>query len=133
MTFMPTHGARGLEVRWRGGGEFDAETERAIQEQLDEFIADQSVAPTNRERALLRDAAVCGLIINRALAYACEQGSVVTGDGRLLPVLERSMLSFMNSRRLALVAVGLRPPREKHVDDLEVHAAKLAATEEPTT
>ena len=124
------HNVRRLE-RLRRVGSLDEATSAAVDALVQDFAADAGGLEnvSNRELALLEDAAMCRLIVHTAVGYAMKQGSLFTADGRLLPVLERSLLAYVNTTRLNLVAVGLRRSREKAIDDLDEHASALAASE----
>jgi hypothetical protein len=113
----------------RRTGELDEESEAAVCAKVNEYAADggglQSLS--NRELAILRDAAICDLIIAEAFAYARRRGSIFRRDGQLIPVLDRNLLAYMNSKRLGLVALGLRPDRADTVPSLQEYLASRAA------
>jgi hypothetical protein len=93
----------------------DAESEAAVCAKVNEYAADAGglAHMSNREVSILRDAAICDLIVAEAFAYARRRGSIFRRDGQLIPILDRNLLAYMNSKRLALVALGLkREPRD---------------------
>ena len=107
-----THGVRSLQVQ-RQVGQFDADTEAAVTAIVLEYAQDSGGLErlSNRELALLRDAAICELIVSEAFGYARRCGSIFQKNGQLLPVLDRNLLAYANTKRLNLVAVGLRGDR----------------------
>lgn len=133
---MTTHNVRSLETQ-RERGTIEAETWVAINTLVAEWVADagRSHAVTERERALLEDAALCKLIVRRAIEHMSTRKTIFRNGkgGQLLPVLER-LATFMNTTRLNLVAVGLRPDRTDRVPSLQEYlAARSTGTPTPPT
>ena len=114
--------------RFRQGGELREATAAAGQARVAELAEDVGGLENvnSRQLMLMKDAALCDLVVDLTLAELARRGTALTDSGDVLPVL-RTALSFANTKRLHLVALGLTPPREKSIDDLEAHAARLAA------
>jgi len=123
------HGTRRRDAARRSGGKLDAASEAAVCAKVNEYAADAGGVQnlTNREVSILRDAAICDLIVAEAFAYARRKGSIFRRDGQLLPVLDRNLLAYVNSKRLALVALGLRPERADKVPSLAAYLAERSA------
>lgn len=114
--------------RFRAGGELREATAAAVQARVAELAEDVGGLENvnSRQLMLMKDAALCDLVVDLTLAELARRGTALTDSGDVLPVL-KTVLAFANTKRLHLIALGLTPPREKAIDDLDAHAERLAA------
>jgi hypothetical protein len=129
-----TTGVRSLEVQ-RYSGNIKPATQAVIQSRVLELAEDQGGLKrlSARELSLLRDAALCDLIIERAVEAldAADTLFVETAEGlAFLPVL-RGLATFMNTKRLHFVKLGLRPKREKRIRNPHAAMARKRRTPVP--
>ena len=111
--YQRTHGVRALQHA-AGIGRLDAEAQAAVDGLIAHYAEDAGglAEMTNRELGILRDIAVADLIIAEAFKWAHNRGDIIDEGGNLLPVFSKSLLAFINSKRLGLVALGLKPGRD---------------------
>lgn len=130
MTAAPNAKHRtGILKRSRHAPQLDAEAEAAVQSYVAHYAEDEPgglAAMSNRELSILRDVAVADAIIERAFNWAAAQPTIIDAEGNLLPVLGKSLLAYINSKRLGLVALGLRPQRSDQTPDLQTYLASAA-------
>lgn len=107
------HGARGFERRYLAGELDGREKETQLLKRELQDLADDRGGPehlTNAERTLLERAAFKSVLCQVVEAYTLKQASPIGQDG-LLPVLAKQYLTWSNSLRRDLEALGLRPER----------------------
>jgi hypothetical protein len=78
-------------------------------------------ALTGRERALLDRTASVLLLCSSIEAWAFKQKDLLTKEGMLPAVLTNNYLSFVNTARLNLVALGLKPTKPDGDQDLSTY------------
>lgn len=125
MPWPTTHGVRRLE-RQATVGRLDDEAQAAVDELVSHYAEDAGgvALMTNRELSVLRDVAVCDLIIAEAFKYAHARGEIIDAEGKLIAVLGKNLLAYLNTKRRGLEALGLRPDRAEKVPTLETYLAQ---------
>lgn len=125
-----THGVRALEDRIARGGALDEATAAKVADLIAHYAEDHPAGladMSNRELSILRDVALCDIVIGRSIQWALERGQIIDANGNLLPVLGKNFLAYVNSKRLGLVALGLRPEKAEAVPQLGEYLKAKAA------
>ena len=120
------HGSRAL-VRHLTQNRLDQRTTTArLLRMVAEDLADDAggwASLTNREKVLVDRCAAQIVILQSVENWVLRQPSLLESDGALLAVLRRGYLGHLNTLRLNLVALGLRPGRADKVPTLEEYLA----------
>lgn len=123
------HGVAKLAAA-RRGGVLDEESEAAVCARMNEYAADAGGLQnlSNRELSIARDVAIVDLLITEIFAYARRRGSIFLRNGQLIPVLDRNLATYLNTKRLHLVALGLKPDRSDKTPTLTEYMASKQTT-----
>jgi len=131
-----THGLRQLDRRRREHG-LDKATIKILHDLVTDIADDAGGAEnmTTRELWLAEGAAFAKFVIGQGMDYIVRQGSVFDASGQFHPVLGKYLLAWMNTLRLNLEALGLRPERDAKVPSLAAYLAERSAssTTQPPT
>lgn len=132
MAWPTKHGVRRLEDQHRLGALDDA-AEARVAELVAHYAEDAGglAALSNRELSVLRDVAVCDLIIAEAFKWAHGRGEIIDAAGQLLPVLGKNLLAYLNTKRRGLEALGLRPETAEKVPPLSEYLKAKASPPAP--
>jgi hypothetical protein len=126
-----THGLRGLELRWRDQS-LDAATVKILHDLVADIAEDVGGAAnmSTRELWLAEGAAFAKFVIGQGFDFIVRRGTVFDDDGQFHPVLGKYLLAWMNTLRLNLVELGLRPDRAEKLPSLQEYLADRAAASE---
>jgi hypothetical protein len=83
---------------------------------------------TNRERVLLRRCAAQVLILESIEGFVFQQASLLTEGNELLPILRKGYVAHVNTLRLNLLALGLKPDRADKLPSLHDYIASKASS-----
>jgi hypothetical protein len=124
----PTHALRRLERGWRNHN-LDENTIKITRDLMRAIAADAGGMEnqTTRELFLIEDAAFAKFIVRQGMDHIIRSGSILDEHGDFHPILGRYLLAWMNTLRLNLVALGLRPDAAEKVEDLASYLARKQA------
>jgi hypothetical protein len=132
------HGVRALQEERRQhhlGVPLSVDTWMAIGERVEQYLADRP-EPNTVERSMFVDMALCDAIRDASIDEAARRKTLFDSDGALLPVF-KTLATYLNSKRLHAVALGIRVDRADKVPSLATYlaekAAERAAATEPAT
>jgi hypothetical protein len=126
------HGSRALQ-RLMNKNALDQRTATArMLRQIRADLAEDAggeAALTGREKALLDRTSALLLICSSIEAWTFKQQDLLTKDGTLPAVLTNNYLSFVNTARLNLIALGLKPAKPNSEPDLHSYIKQKEAEE----
>lgn len=109
------HGVRQAEKersRHRHGGALSPQTSRVVALRVADLAVQQRGGLehfSGLEAAMLKDFAFCDCIVDLGIEELERRGTVVDAEGNPLPIL-KALATFMNTKRLHGVALGLQRP-----------------------
>lgn len=129
-----THGLRQLERRWR-----DQNLDEATVKILHDLVVDVAedvggpANMTTRELWVAEGAAFAKFVIGQGMDFIIRRGSVFDDDGQFHPVLGKYLLAWMNTLRLNLAELGLRPDRADKAPSLTDYLTARSAAAPPAS
>jgi hypothetical protein len=128
------HGVRALQEERHHhqlGEPLSEATALAIRDAVLEYAVDRGGLENcnHVELSLISDMALCDLIRDHVLAEAIRRQTLFGADGQLLPMF-KSLATYMNTKRLHAMALGLRPEPADRLPSLQDYLASRAAAAE---